>query len=69
MDLDGDVAAVKVKLGDQVVVDLPEKLFNTQADMTWANMSDGKRFVFGIAGEAGAESPITLVLNWEPSAN
>ena len=69
LDVDGDVAVVKVKLGDQVVVDLPEKLFRVQSDMAWANMSDGKRFIFGIAGNVGAESPITLILNWEPGAN
>jgi hypothetical protein len=37
--------------------------------MAWANMSDGKRFIFGIAGNLGAESPITLILNWGRGTN
>jgi serine/threonine protein kinase/WD40 repeat protein len=69
LDVDGDVAAVKVRLGDQVVVDLPEKLFSRQANQTWASMSDGERFIFGVAGDTGEESPITLILNWEPGSN
>ena len=65
LDVDGDVAAVKVQLGDQVVVDLPEKLFPVQGGQTWAAMADGNRFIFGVAGNAGAETPVTLILNWE----
>ncbi len=65
LDSEGDVAAVKVDLGAQVVVDLPEKLFRRQADMTWANMADGERFIFGVADGTSGDSPITLILNWE----
>jgi len=66
LDIDGDLAGVKVELGDQVVVDLPQKLFPVRAGLTWANMSDGNRFIFGVSNDAGAESPITLILNWHP---
>jgi len=69
LDIDGDLAAVKVQLGDQVVVDLPQKLFPVQTGSAWANMSDGKRFIFGVTGDAGAQNPITLILNWDRGAN
>ena len=62
LDVDGDLGAVKVELGDQVVVDLPEKLFPGRA---WVNMSDGNRFILGVPSNAGVESPITLILNWK----
>ena len=65
LDTDGDLAAVKIELGDQVVVDLPQKLFPVRAGLSWANMSDGNRFIFGVSDDAEAESPITLILNWE----
>ena len=69
LDTDGDIAAVKVDLDDQVVVEIPEKLFPIQSSLAWANTSDGKRFIFGVSGGIKAESPITLIVNWEHGGN
>jgi hypothetical protein len=46
-----------------VVIDAPVKLFPAPADLTWANMSDGQRFVLGTSGTLD-EAPVTLILNW-----
>ena len=40
LDDDGDVAVIGITLGDQVVVDTPEKLFPQRLDLSWANSSD-----------------------------
>lgn len=69
LDTDGDLVAVKVELGDQVVVDLPQKLFPVRAGDTWAHMPDGASFIFGAPDESAAEVPITLILNWQSEAN
>lgn len=63
LDLDGDLAAIKVELADQVVVDLPQKLFTVRAGLAWDSMPDGNHFIFGVPNDA--ESPITLILNWK----
>ncbi len=65
LDGDGDLAAIRLRLEDQVVVDLPKKLFPVQANLTWAAMADGERFLFGTSSRGEGRSPITLVLNWE----
>jgi serine/threonine protein kinase len=64
MDLEGKLCAVKLELADQVVVEMPECLFVSQADRSWDSSSDGTRFILGVPNELGAEFPITLVLNW-----
>ncbi len=65
LDLEGNLAAVKVELADQVVVDLPQKLFAVRAGLAWDSMPDGNRFILGVPSNAGVESPITLILNWK----
>ncbi len=64
LDLEGQVCAVKVELGDTVVAGTPECLFETRANHTWASRSDGQRFVIGTPDDEGEDFPITLVLNW-----
>ena len=69
LDLDGDLAAVEVELDDQVIVDLPQKLFPVRGGDTWAHMSDGKSFIFGVPDDSEAEDPVTLILTWQSDAN
>ena len=69
LDTDGDLAAAKVELGAQVIVDLPQKLFPVRAGETWTHMADGQSFIFGEPDDSGAESPVTLILNWQPDVN
>jgi hypothetical protein len=63
LDNEGYLAVIRLELGDQVVIDAPVKLFPAPADLTWANMSDGQRFVLGTSGTLD-EAPVTLILNW-----
>jgi Tol biopolymer transport system component len=69
LDGDGNVAAVKVQLDDQVEVSLPEALFTHRTNETWDNMANGEQFIFGVAGNSNVESPITVILNWEHGTN
>jgi Tol biopolymer transport system component len=64
LDNEGYLAVIRLELGDQVVIDSPVKLFPAPADLTWANMSDGQRFVLGTSGTLD-EAPVTLILNWD----
>ena len=65
LDLEGDLSSVKVELGDQVVADIPSKLFAARAGNAWANLPDDRGFILGVPGDAGEDFPITLIVNWE----
>jgi len=65
LDLEGNLASVKVAFGDQVVADRPTRLFSTRAGNTWDNKSDGSGFVLGVPNDAGDDFPITLIINWD----
>jgi Tol biopolymer transport system component len=65
LDLEGNLASVKVEFGDQVVADLPTILFSTRAGNTWDNKSDGSGFALGVPNDAGDDFPITLIVNWD----
>jgi len=64
LDLEGDLTFTKVEFGDQVVADLPVKMFSTRAGNAWDSMSDGERFVLGVPDDAGDDFPITLIVGW-----
>jgi Tol biopolymer transport system component len=64
LDPDGDLAAIKLTLGNQVIVDTPRKLFPARVDLTWAHTSDGQNFILGTRGGSEVEKPVTLILNW-----
>ena len=64
LDDDGDLAAIRLVLGDRVVIDAPQKLFPAPVDLAWANLSDGERFILGTSGMID-EDPITLILSWD----
>ena len=64
LDLEGNLESVKVALGDQVVADLPTRMYSTRAGNTWDNKSDGSGFVLGVPNDAGDDFPITLIVNW-----
>ena len=56
---------VKVELRDQVVADIPSKLFSARAGNAWANFPDDRGFILGVPDDAGEDFPITLIVNWE----
>jgi Tol biopolymer transport system component len=64
LDLEGDMMAVRLELGEAVVAEVPEKLFPTRAGETWSSASDGERFVLGVPDDPGVDYPIMLVLDW-----
>ncbi|MCL1592985.1 MAG: serine/threonine-protein kinase [Actinomycetia bacterium] len=65
LDLSGSLASVKVRLGELVEIDMPKVHFQTQSGDTWANTSDGQRFLLGVPEDTNAAYPITLVIHWQ----
>ncbi|MFT5464387.1 MAG: Tol biopolymer transport system component, partial [Planctomycetota bacterium] len=64
MDPEGKVAAVQVRLGEGVVADLPQTLFPTQSNDTWAAAGSGEKFLVAAPESTERNFPITLVINW-----
>jgi Tol biopolymer transport system component len=64
LDLEGNLASVKVELGEQAVADRPAILYPTRSGNTWDNKSDGSGFVLGVPNDSGDDFPITLIVNW-----
>jgi len=67
LDLEGGLTAVRVELGQNVVVDMPQRLFPTRAGNTWDSALDGERFILGVPDDPTEDYPITLVVNWNGS--
>ena len=65
LDLAGALTSVKVTLDELVSIETPETLFPTQSGDTWANASNGQRFLLGVPEDMNAASPITLVIQWK----
>lgn len=65
LDRQRNLIAVRVELGDNVVADLPRRLFRTRAGDAWASAVDGKRFLLGVPDNPSQDYPITLVVDWK----
>ena len=64
LDLEGALCSVRVELGENVVVDRPQQLFETRSENTWASAPDGQRFVLGAPENLHEGYPINLIANW-----
>jgi serine/threonine protein kinase len=65
LDLSGVLTSVKFTLDELVSIETPKSLFPTQSGETWANASDGQRFLLGVPEDLNASYPVTLVIQWK----
>jgi serine/threonine protein kinase len=64
LDLEGDMYAVEVNLGEDLVAGLPRELFPTRADRTWDVSADGREFIIGKPVNESSDLSTTLIVNW-----
>jgi serine/threonine protein kinase len=64
LDLEGDMYAVEVTLGDDLVAGIPRELFPTRADRSWDVTADGNQFVIGKPINESSDLTTTLIINW-----
>ena len=64
LDLEGDMYAVEVTLGDDLVAGIPRELFPTRADRSWAVTDDGREFIIGKPTNDSSNLTTTLIVNW-----
>jgi hypothetical protein len=65
MDLQSSIVKVGLSLGDDLVADIPEKMFPTRTARTYASTADGERFIIGVPEAPVTTHPITLIVNWQ----
>ncbi len=64
LDLEGDMYAVEVTLGDDLVAGIPRELFPTRADRSWDATADGREFIIGKPVNTTSDLTTTLIVNW-----
>jgi Tol biopolymer transport system component len=64
LDLEGDMYAVEVSLGDDLVAGIPRELFPTRADRSWDVTGDGREFIIGKPVNETSDLTTTLIINW-----
>jgi len=64
LDLEGDMYAVEVTLGDDLVAGIPRELFATRADRSWDITADGREFIIGKPVNETSDLTTTLIVNW-----
>lgn len=64
LDLEGDMWAVEVSLGDDLVAGIPRPLFATRADRSWDVTADGREFIIGKPVNETSDLTTTLIVNW-----
>jgi serine/threonine protein kinase len=64
LDLEGDMYAVEVTLGDDLVAGIPRELFATRADRSWDVSADGREFFIGKPVNNTSDLATTLIVNW-----
>ena len=64
LDLEGDLFAVEVTLGDDLVAEIPRQLFPTRADRSWAATANGREFIIGTPVSEISDLTTTLIVNW-----
>jgi len=64
IDPEGDLFAVEVTLGDDLVAEIPRQLFPTRAYRSWAATDNGREFIVGTPVSETSELTTTLIINW-----
>ena len=64
LDLEGDLHAVGVTLGDDLVAGIPRELFPTRADRSWEVSGNGVEFIIGTPIDETSDLTTTLIINW-----
>lgn len=68
LGLDGKAMAVEVSTSGVFQAGVPEALFKVPAGaLFWDVSADGERFLMAAPSDATAQSPFTVVLNWQSS--
>jgi serine/threonine protein kinase len=64
LNLEGDMYAVEVTLGDDLVAGIPRELFATRADRSWDVTAGGQEFYIGKPINETSNLTTTLIVNW-----